>query len=80
LPLVLFDPGTYGAVVGRLLVPSYVASAVAPLAYALVIERFGARAAIALSLAVSATALAAALALEARFGARRRPAADAGGA
>jgi hypothetical protein len=71
LPLVLFDHRTYGAVVGRLLVPSYVASAVAPFAYALVIERWGEAGAMHLSLAVSATALAAALMLEVRFGARR---------
>jgi MFS family permease len=68
LPLVLFDHRTYGEVVGRLLVPSYVASAFAPLTYALVIERFGGQAAILLSLAVSATTLAAALALRIRFG------------
>jgi hypothetical protein len=71
LPLVLFDHRTYGAVVGRLLAPSYVASAVAPFAYALVIERLGQSAAMHLSLAVSVTALAAAVMLELRFGPRR---------
>src|SRR3546814_16639976 len=39
LPLVLFDPRTYGALVGRLLVPSFFISAAAPLAYAVVNER-----------------------------------------
>lgn len=68
LPLVLFDHRTYGAVVGRLLVPSFVVSAVAPLVYAAVIERFGAVSAIVLSLGVSALALAAAVALRLRFG------------
>ncbi len=56
LPLVLFEPGAYGAVVGRLLVPSFLVSAVAPLAYALVIERAGARGAWLLSAAVAAAA------------------------
>ena len=69
LPLVLFEPGAYGAVVGRLLVPSFLVSAVAPLAYALVIER-GARGAWLLSAAVAAAALGAAVALAARFGPR----------
>lgn len=73
LPLVLFDPGAYGAVVGRLLVPSFVVSAIAPLAYALVIERAGARAAMGLSLAVALAALAAAGVLSGRFGRRSDP-------
>lgn len=72
LPLVLFDYRTYGALVGRLLAPSFVVSAAAPFAYAVVIERAGGRAAMIVSLAAAATALAAALALQARFGARRR--------
>lgn len=71
LPLVLFDHGAYGALVGRLLVPSFVVSAVAPLAYAFVIERFGVPSAMLLSLAVSGAALAAAGVLKLRFG--RRP-------
>jgi hypothetical protein len=68
LPLVLFDYRTYGTVVGRLLVPSFVVSAAAPFAYALVIERFGEGAAMLLSLGVAAAALAAAVALRVRFG------------
>jgi hypothetical protein len=67
LPLVLFDARSYGAVVGRLLVPSFVAAAAAPLAYALVIQRFGDRAAIHLSLGVALAVLAAAAVLRARF-------------
>jgi MFS family permease len=68
LPLVLFDHRVYGAVVGRLLMPSFVLSAAAPLAYAEVLERFGARGALALSIAVGAAALGASvmLALRAR--------------
>jgi MFS family permease len=67
LPLVLFDTASYGAIVGRLLVPSFVVSAAAPLAYALVIERLGERAALHLSLAISLAVLGAALWLRARF-------------
>jgi hypothetical protein len=68
LPLVLFDHRVYGAVVGRLLMPSFVLSAAAPLAYAEVLERFGARGALALSVAVGAAALAASIALALRAG------------
>ncbi|MEW6639420.1 MAG: MFS transporter [Pseudomonadota bacterium] len=51
LPLMLFDPGSYGALVGRLLVPGFIVSAAAPLAYAAVIGRFGELGALWLSLA-----------------------------
>ena len=67
LPLVLFDPATYGALVGRLLVPSFFCAAAAPLAYALVIERFGEVAALHLSTAVAAVIVAAGLVLRLRF-------------
>ena len=66
MPLVLFDARTYGALVGGLLVPSFLFSAVAPLAYAWVIERFGAAGALQLSLAVSGLAFGLAVVL--RFG------------
>ncbi|MDQ3397153.1 MAG: hypothetical protein M3511_05165 [Deinococcota bacterium] len=49
LPLVLFDHHSYGAFVGQLLVPSFLLSAAAPVAYAFVIERFGDTAALYLS-------------------------------
>lgn len=68
LPLVLFDTRSYGTLVGRLLVPSFVVSATAPLGYALVIGRFGAAAAIHLSLGVAIVALAAAMVLWRKFG------------
>lgn len=67
LPLVLFDHRTYGAVVGRLLVPSFVLSAAAPLAFALVIERFGETVAIGLSLFLAGLVLASALLLSLHF-------------
>jgi hypothetical protein len=63
LPLVLFDPRTYGAFVGRLLVPSFLLSALAPFAYAVVIERLGANGALYLSLALAGMTFAGALGL-----------------
>lgn len=63
LPLVLFDPQTYGLTVGRLVAPSFYVSALAPLAYALVIERLGEAAALLLSAVLGALTLAASLAL-----------------
>jgi MFS family permease len=67
MPLVLFDPRTYGATVGRLLTPSFLLSAVAPLAYAVVIERFGNAAALLLSAVMGAMVFVAALLLWLRF-------------
>ena len=68
LPLVLFDPRTYGALVGRLLVPSFFLSAAAPLVYAVVIERFGDTAALAMSLGIALVIVAAGIVLYTRFG------------
>lgn len=73
LPLVLFDPRAYGALVGRLLVPSFLLSAAAPVLYAAVIERFGAAAALHLSIVLAALTLAASLALKLRFQAPAAP-------
>jgi MFS family permease len=67
LPLVLFDPRTYGAVTGRLLVPSLILSAAAPVTYAFVIERSGESGALYLSVALASAALAAAIVLRAMF-------------
>jgi predicted MFS family arabinose efflux permease len=72
LPLVLFDPRAYGALVGRLVAPSFVLSAAAPLLYAMVIERYGEDAGLYMSIAVAALMLCAALLLQARF---KRPSA-----
>ena len=67
LPLVLFDHRTYGTLVGRLLVPSFLLSAVSPLAYALVIEHLGDAGALVLSILIALTTLAAAAVLKLRF-------------
>lgn len=41
LPLVLFDPASYGTISGRLLAPSFYVSALSPTAFAWIIDRFG---------------------------------------
>jgi hypothetical protein len=66
LPLVLFDPASYGTVTGQLLVPSFLAAA-APLIYAFIIDHAGDLAALYLSLALSLATFAAALLLKWRF-------------
>lgn len=63
MPLMLFDLRTYGAFVGTLLFPSFVVSAVAPIAFAAVIEHFDAEGALYLSIALSSVILAASLGL-----------------
>ena len=70
LPLVLFDPRSYGSVVGVLLVPSFLISALAPLAYAFVIDRFGDAAALYVSVALATVVLAASVLTSIRFGGR----------
>lgn len=77
LPLALFDYRTYGSFVGRLLTPSFLISAAAPLIYAAAISRWGASAALYLSLAVGTCALLAALGLRHVF--RNPHAAQSGG-
>lgn len=72
LPLALFDFRRYGAVVGGLLMPSFLLTAAAPVAYAYVVEGYGAPAAMGLSAGLAAAILAAALALRWRFIARTR--------
>jgi len=71
LPLVLFDHRVYGALTGRLLVPGLLLTAAAPLAYAEVIDRWGAAAAMLMSLAAACVVLLASVWLALRFGQRR---------
>jgi len=73
LPLVLFENRSYGTYVGKLLVPSFVASAAAPFLFAWVIERLGAFAALYVSLFLLALVLAASLALKALQAPRSKP-------
>jgi len=72
LPLLLFDAERYGTVVGRLLVPSFLASSAAPVIYAAVIGRIGERGALWMSLGAGAAQLGVAAALRVRFRHRQR--------
>jgi hypothetical protein len=67
LPLVLFDHRTYGTFVGRLIAPSFILSAAAPLIYAFVIGRFGEIGALVMSIGVAFLTFAAASLLKLRF-------------
>ena len=71
LPLLLFEPREYGTVVGRLIAPSFLLSAAAPLAFASLIEGFGERSALELSLGLSLGLFGCALLLRLRFKPRR---------
>lgn len=53
MPLVLFDPATYGTTVGRLLVPGFLAAAAAPFIFAVAIDTIGAEGALALALVLT---------------------------
>ncbi|ANN69138.1 MFS transporter [Bordetella bronchialis] len=63
LPLVLFDHRTYGTLVGRLIAPSFMFSAAAPVAYAYLMEGRGEQWGVYLSLGCALAMLAAALGL-----------------
>jgi MFS family permease len=67
LPLVLFDHRTYGTFVGKLLVPGFILPAAAPLAYALVIERFESAGALYFSITAALLAFACAVLLVVKF-------------
>ena len=67
LPLVLFDPLSYGATVGKLLTPGFLLAAAAPSAFAALIDLAGPRAAMAVSVGIAATITAAAWVLRRRF-------------
>lgn len=67
LPLVLFDHRTYGSFVGRLLTPSFLLSAAAPLIYAWAMSRFGEASALYISLGAGLAALVAATYLNLAF-------------
>ncbi len=72
LPLVLFDHRTYGSFVGKLLVPGFLLSAVAPIVYTIIIERFGEEAALILSAGLALIIFGAAVVLKMRFGQAKR--------
>jgi MFS family permease len=63
LPLVLFDPQRYGAMVGILLVPSFLISAASPVIFAYILDVFGPYATLGMSLTVGVLVVLASLAL-----------------
>jgi MFS family permease len=67
LPLALFDFRSYGALVGALLIPSFLLTATAPVAYAFVIDTHGASTAMAISMVLAAAIAAAAFTLRWKF-------------
>ncbi|MGN8547308.1 MFS transporter [Bradyrhizobium sp. 13971] len=67
LPLILFDHRSYGTLVGRLIVPSFILPAAAPLIYAIVIDRFGDASALYLSTGFALVTLLAAILLKLLF-------------
>lgn len=71
LPLILVDPARYGSFMGRLLVPSFILSAAAPVVLAVLIEMYGPRAAVLLCLTLALVILALAVAFVRRFSLRR---------
>jgi len=73
LPLVLFDTATYGAYVGKLLVPSFLFAAASPLLFAAVIERTGPRGALYLALCLALFMLAVSFILRSWAGGRSAP-------
>ena len=72
LPLTLFDYRIYGALVGRLLVPSFLLTAAAPVTYAQLIAWQGPRAAMVASLILSSVITGASVWLYLRFGRTNR--------
>ncbi|WGS17769.1 MULTISPECIES: MFS transporter [unclassified Bradyrhizobium] len=67
LPLILFDHRSYGTIVGRLIVPSFVLPAAAPLIYAIVIDHVGNAGALYLSFGLAMMTLLAAVLLKVLF-------------
>ena len=68
LPLLIFDHRIYGARTGTLLVPGFVASALAPLVFALVIERLGVHTALVICIMLALAAILAGLRLRRMLG------------
>lgn len=74
LPLVLFETATYGAFVGKLLVPGFLFSAFAPLIYTWIIDYGGEQAAMAFSALLAFFIFSGSLCLTKRYAAAKRSA------
>jgi predicted MFS family arabinose efflux permease len=70
MPLVLFDHRTYGTFVGELIAPSFIFSAVAPLVYAIIMDRLGYAATQYFSISIAFFSLGASVVLFIRFSPR----------
>ena len=64
MPLVLFDYRSYGTLVGRLIAPSFLLGAAAPITFAIVIDRFGETGALGFAAVCAAVMLVAAVVLQ----------------
>jgi predicted MFS family arabinose efflux permease len=73
LPLILFDHSSYGTLVGRLIVPSFILPAASPLIYAVVIDHLGNAGALYLSVGLAMVTLLAAVMLKLLFPRHVRP-------
>ena len=67
LPLILFDHRTYGATVGKLLVPGFLLSAISPIFYTFIIDEYGEYAALAVSAVLAFIILVLSLVLKSRY-------------
>lgn len=67
LPLILFDHNTYGAYVGKLLVPGFLLSAISPIVYTYIINQFGEQTALAGSAGLAFIIFALSLVLKSRY-------------
>lgn len=67
LPLVLFDHKTYGTLVGKLLVPGFLLSAISPIVYTYIIHNFGEQTALTISAALAFFIFALSLVLKSRY-------------
>jgi len=67
VPLELFEHGHYGAFAGKLIAPSFIASAASPVIFASIIGRFGETSALILSICIASITFAAAVFLKTRF-------------
>lgn len=67
LPLVLFDHQTYGTLVGKLLVPGFLLSAISPIAYTYIIDHFGEQTALVISAGLAFIIFILSLVLKSRY-------------
>lgn len=67
LPLILFDHSTYGATVGKLLVPGFLLSAISPIIYTFIINEYGEHTALVVSAVLAFIILGLSLVLKSRY-------------